>query len=195
MTKKDPVIFYTVGIVNMLSSGKDIESENDGLILLYRNPKQLEFTWQLDDKQERPDANHEWLSHPAQVVDGLNMQTSDDFYAFIMFYLDSDKAQKAIAQYQLPTKLKKRFYIFTNKEIANQQRNELQQKQEQSFMTQIPMKVKPYVPKFRVVVVDLQRVLAEIGRKSVMPELIRDPEIKRRFFQNAAQFKDQQNAT
>lgn len=195
MTKKDPVIFYTIGIVNMLSSGKDIESENDGLILLHRNPHQLEYTWQIDEKQDRPDANHEWLMHPAQVVDGDNMQTSDDFYAFLLSYLDSEKAQKAIAQYQLPTKLKKHFYISTNKEIANQQRNELQQKQEQSFMTEIPMKVKPYVPKFRVVAVDLQRVLAEIGRKSVMPELIRDPEIKRRFFQNAAQFTDQQDET
>lgn len=195
MTKKDPVIFYTIGIVNMLSSGKDIESENDGLILLHRNPHQLEYTWQINDKQDRPDPNHEWHMHPVQVVDGDNMQTSDDFYAFLLSYLDSDKAQKAIAQYQLPTKLKKHFYISTNKEIANQQRNELQQKQEQSFMTEIPMKVKPYVPKFRVVAVDLQRVLAEIGRKSVMPELIRDPEIKRRFFQNAAQFTDQQDET
>lgn len=187
---QNPVILYTIGIISMLNRNKQVESQINDLILLHRDPNQLTFNWEIDEQQQKPNKDHEWLARPTQIVKGDKLQTADEFYAFMLTYFENDKAKKTIAQFQIPTKLKKRFYVFTNKELAKQQQQELVQRQEQSFLTTIPTKVRPYVPKFQVVIVDLQAVLAEVGRQKVMPQLIRDPELIRRFYQNEAKFKD-----
>lgn len=199
-TKNEKKSIYVVCAASSFTSGKKL-TIND-LTILQRSSVQLTYRGTIPRNQKpKPfesnlTTNHDKKEQSAfgdelfiqytvrEVVAGPVINSLKRFYEFVLNYLGDvsnlESADKVINE--MPENLKKTFYAYSTKDEAEKERTKLEQRQQDSY-NGVNEILKPYMPKQRIVVVDLIVALADYGM-DVMKDILNDPKAKEQFMKN-----------
>ena len=115
-----------------------------------------------------------------EIVNGPNIASVNEFYQFVQNYLN-----EVIQNNKFPKKLNDTFYVYLTQAEAEKEKEKLEKRQNASYNGVYNL-LKPYVPKQKVLVVDLILDMSEYGIKALQ-EITKDPKSKAVFMRNLSQ--------
>lgn len=173
---------YVVGAISAFANVKHVKLED--VMILSESDDQLKYTYLLATPDEQKKAH---VDQPAlklkQCIGYVLIDTPKIYYQFVHDFLND---KKAINNKQLPEKLTKTFKAYLTRKEAQAEADRLQKLQD-TYYNAILNRDKPYARKQQLIVIDLIDGLTDfIGRK-ILPDVMNDPEFKKRFKQTEKQ--------
>lgn len=173
---------YVVGAVSAFHDLKHVKLED--IMILSESDDQLKYTYLLatPDEQKKAHVDQPTLKLK-QCIGYVLIDTPKVYYQFVHDFLND---KKAINNKHLPEKLTKTFKAYLTRKEAQAEADRLQKLQD-TYYNALLNRDKPYARKQQLIVIDLIDGLTDfIGRK-ILPNMMNDPEFKKRFKQTEKQ--------
>lgn len=175
---------YVVGAVSAFHDLEHVKLED--VMILSESNDQLKYTYLLATPDEQKKAH---VNQPAlklkQCLGYVLIDTPKVYYQFVHDFLND---KKAINNKQLPKKLAKTFKAYLTRKEAQAEADRLQKLQD-TYYNALLNRDKPYARKQQLIVIDLIDSLTDfIGRK-ILPDVMNDPEFKKRVTQTEKQMR------
>lgn len=175
---------YVVGAVSAFHDLEHVKLED--VMILSESNDQLKYTYLLATPDEQKKAH---VNQPAlklkQCLGYVLIDTPKVYYQFVHDFLND---KKAINNKQLPKKLAKTFKAYLTRKEAQADADRLQKLQD-TYYNALLNRDKPYARKQQLIVIDLIDSLTDfIGRK-ILPDVMNDPEFKKRVTQTEKQMR------
>ena len=181
LPNKLPNSIYAIVAIPLLADKDHLNLEQ--IKIIGRNADALKFGAYYDTKKQK-------LYGPSQYFDYKEILTPNDYYQFILDYLD-DNEQTQFNNEQ-PCKLTKQWYVYKSYARAMNQVKYLREVQDKSYDSLL-LVAKAQIDKHQIVVVDLLQLMADFIRRKLMPDILHSPDFIKHFQHNMPIHNDKLN--